>query len=171
MERDDRSFLPPIAVRLRSHHQSAGNDASVAGAGVEAPSARSSVSASLQRVAVKVIGLVGIPRSWIDSASFSKSELFRSPPVQQSRQTMVSFVAARLRIDSVLLVALQDKVLLRCPRPHPYRRILDGDSIFERVRTGPGPPLHEMPILARSQEIGLRTEVRHIDHQGVPLPV
>src|SRR5258708_11413393 len=84
---------------------------------------------------------------------------------------MVSFDAARLGIYSVFLVVLPDEILPGSPGPRPRRRILDRYGIFKRVRAAPRPPLDHVKILARPLKIGLRTEIRHIDHEGVALPV
>src|SRR2546423_13981501 len=49
--------------------------------------------------------------------AFRKVELLRAQSVHQSRQTVISFVAARLVIDPVLLVALPRGLLLYGPGP------------------------------------------------------
>src|SRR5215470_15930523 len=91
--------------------------------------------------------------------------------MQQSRETVVSLDAARLIIYSVFLVVLQREFLLGSPWPHPHGRIIDCYGIFKRRGAGPCPAFDHMQIFARSLEIGLRTEIRHVDHQRIALPV
>ena len=64
--------------------------------------------------------------------SANASSSARAPRIRPGRP-IVSFDAARLGIDPVLLVALPRELLLHGPRPRPHRRILDGHHIFERV--------------------------------------
>src|SRR5262245_50716896 len=90
--------------------------------------------------------------------------------MQNPRHTIVSFDATRLVVDSVLAVALPAEFLLDGPRPCPHRGIVDRDDVFEGVRPNPGPALDQVQVLARALKIGLRTEVRHIDDEGVALP-
>src|SRR5262249_55058137 len=78
---------------------------------------------------------------------------------QQPRQSIVPFDAARLVIDSVLLLVLLRKLLLNGPRPRPDRRIFYRDHVFECPRPGASPTLDQMQVLARAKEISLRTEV------------
>src|SRR5258708_7388419 len=67
-------------------------------------------------------------------ASFlRKSEFVGAYSPHQSGEAIVSFVAARLVIDSVLLLALPGELLLDSPGPRPHGRILDRDRIFERI--------------------------------------
>ena len=51
-----------------------------------------------------------------------KGDVFHVPPMQQPRETKVAFEAARLGIQSVLLVALFGELLLDGPRPRPHGR-------------------------------------------------
>src|SRR6516162_3731647 len=89
-----------------------------------------------------------VPGCRIRTSSFCKCTLFDSPPVQQPWQAKISFIAARLVINSVLLIALPREVYLRGPGPSPDRGILDGDRVFERGRAGAGPALDEVQVLA-----------------------
>src|SRR5256885_879555 len=49
--------------------------------------------------------------------------------MHQPRETIVAFDAARLGIDSVLLVALLREFLFESPRPRPHSRIFDCDLV------------------------------------------
>src|SRR5262249_3403797 len=91
--------------------------------------------------------------------------------MKQAWKTKVSFDAARLGIDSVFLVALENEFLFGGPGPHPHGRVFDGHRIVKGGRTGSGPALDHVQILARSLEIGLWTEIRHVDHERIALPV
>src|SRR6478736_7222190 len=66
-------------------------------------------------------------RCRVRTFSFRKVEFLRAQSVHQPRKTIVSFVAARLVIDSVLLLALLGEFLADGPWPGPHRWILDGD--------------------------------------------
>src|SRR5439155_10713110 len=90
--------------------------------------------------------------------------------MQQPWETIVSFDAARLGVNSVLLVVLPDEILLGGPWPCPHRRVFNGHGIFKRGRTGPGPTLDQVQVLACALKIGLRTEVRHVDHERIAFP-
>src|SRR5207248_1108582 len=59
-----------------------------------------------------------------------------APSMQQPRETIVAFDAARLGIDSVLLAALHREFFFESPRPRPYGRIFDGDLVGQRSWTG-----------------------------------
>src|SRR5205085_8624981 len=91
--------------------------------------------------------------------------------MQQPRETIVAFDAARLGIDSVLLVALLREFLFESPRPHPHSRILDCDLVGDGPWTGAGPALNQVQVLTRSKDVCFRTEVGHIDHKCVALPM
>src|SRR3981081_4033937 len=90
--------------------------------------------------------------------------------MKQPGETIVSFDAARLGIYSVFLVVLQDEFLFGSPRPHPHCRILDRYGIVKGRGPGPRPALAHVQVLARPLKIGLRTEIRHVDHERVALP-
>src|SRR5438445_12108043 len=107
----------------------------------------------------------------IRTSSFRKGALFHAPSTQQPREAIVSLDATRLVINSVVLVALLGELLLDHPGPRPHRRIFDRDRVFERVRPGSRPALHQVQVLARALIIGLRTEIRHVDHQRIALPM
>src|SRR5271170_81987 len=51
------------------------------------------------------------------------------------------------------------------------RSVLDRDLVFERGRPCPRPALGQVQVLARPPIIGLRAEVRHVDDEGISLPV
>src|ERR1700686_1607113 len=116
-------------------------------------------------------GLHGIPSCRIGTSSLHKGALFHAPSMNYPRETIVSLNAARLVIKSVILVALPGELLLGGPRPRPHGRIISCHGVFERRRSGPCPTLHQMQVLPRPLEIGLGTEVRHVDHERIALPV
>src|SRR5262249_46633117 len=60
--------------------------------------------------------------------------------------------------------------LLDGPRSRPGRRIFNRDHVLKRVGIQARPALDEMQVLARPLEICLRTEIRHIDNQGIAVP-
>src|SRR5262249_13106105 len=91
--------------------------------------------------------------------------------MQQSGQTEVAFEAARLGIQSVLLVALLGELLLDGPRPRPHRRIFDRDLVCEGLWPGARPPLNQMQVLARALIVGFRSEVGDVDDEGFALPM
>src|SRR5260370_4801471 len=91
--------------------------------------------------------------------------------MQQPRETKVAFEAARLGIQSVLLVALSGELLLDGPRPRPHGRIFDRDLVREGLWSGARPALNQVQVLARSEHIGFRTEAGHVDHKRVALPI
>src|SRR5262249_1341164 len=68
------------------------------------------------------------------------------------RKADIPFVAARLVVNPILLIALFRELLLDRPRPHPHRRVLDRGGVFERVWTGPCPSFDDMQIFARAAE-------------------
>src|SRR5207245_178482 len=109
--------------------------------------------------------------SRIVTSSLRKGALFHAPSMQQSRQAIVPFDAARLVINSVLIVALPGELLLGGPWPRPHGRIFDRDLVREGLWPGARPALNEVHVLARAEEIGLRAEVGHVDHKRVALPV
>src|SRR5205809_879274 len=59
----------------------------------------------------------------VRTTSFRKRGLFYAPSMQQPREAVVSFDAARLGIDSVIRVALPGELLLDGPWPPPHCRI------------------------------------------------
>src|SRR5438105_14826180 len=91
--------------------------------------------------------------------------------MQQPWETEVAFEAARLGINSVLLVALPAELLLDGPGLGPHGRIFDRNLVGERLRPGARPALNEVQVLARAKEIGLRTEIGHVDDERVALPM
>src|SRR4029077_7799321 len=103
-------------------------------------------------------------------SSLGKGAVCHATAVQQSRQAEVSFDTGLLVVNSVLLVALLCELLLGSPWPPPYRRIFDRDLVYEGLWPGARPALNEVHVLARAEEIGLRTEVGHVDHERVALP-
>src|SRR5712691_12486912 len=91
--------------------------------------------------------------------------------MQQPRETIIAFEAARLGINSILLVALPAELLLDGPGPDPHGRIFDRDLVGEGHWSRARPSLNEMQVLARPKGIGFRTEIGHVDHQRVALPM
>src|SRR5438876_4462201 len=90
--------------------------------------------------------------------------------MQQPWETIVAFDAARLGINSVLLLALPRELLPDGPRTRPHRRVFDRDLVGEGLWPGAHPALNQVQVLARSKYIGFRTEVGHVDHKRVALP-
>src|SRR5438552_5291035 len=126
--------------------------------------------ASLQRIRITLGSLYAVPGCGVRTPSLRKGELFQAPSMQQPRKAIVSFDAARLGINSVLLVVLPDEILLGGPWPRPHRRVFDRYSVFERGWPGARPAFDEVQVLACALKIGLRAEVRHVDHKRVALP-
>src|SRR5262249_23608520 len=91
--------------------------------------------------------------------------------MEQPREAKVSFDTARLGIKPVLLVALPGEFLYHGPWSGPYCWIFDGDPVFERCRARSRPALDQVQVLARALKIRLRSEVRHIDHECIDLPM
>jgi hypothetical protein len=115
--------------------------------------------------------LHSVPGQRIRASSLCKGALFHAPTVNDSRQTIISLDAARLVKNSVFCVALPGELLLGGPRPRPHGRIFSGHHVFQRRWFGPCPTFDQVQVLARSLIIGFRTEVGHIDHEGIALPV
>ena len=109
-------------------------------------------------------------RCRIGTSSLGKGRLFRADSPQQPRKAVVSFDAAWLGINSVVLVALLGELLADGPRLGPLGRIFEGNDIFKRGRAGPRPALHQMQVFARPLKIGFRTEVGYVDDEGIALP-
>src|SRR5262245_28060724 len=124
----------------------------------------------LQRVALTLIDRDGAYRSRINTCSLRKGLFSHAVSMQQPWETVVSFDAARLVIYSVFLVVLQREFLFGGPRPRPHRRIFDCHGILKRRGAGPGPAFDHVQILARALKIGLRAEIRHVDHESIALP-
>jgi hypothetical protein len=68
--------------------------------------------------------------------------------------------------------------LQRRPLPSTLRalaleahRIIDRELVLKLSRASPRPALDHMQILPRTLKISLRTEVRHIDDESIPLPM
>src|SRR5262249_34149621 len=103
--------------------------------------------------------------------TLGEGKLFHARASQQPRKTIVSFDAARLGIKPVIRVAQLDEILLGGPWACPHRRIVDRNRVFKCIRTGPRPALDQMQVLAGALIIGLRAEVRHVDHEGTAFPM
>src|SRR5258706_14949481 len=104
-------------------------------------------------------------------SALSKCEFFHARATQNSGEAIVALDAARLVVDSVLLVALHAELLLDRPGPGPHSRVFQRNDVFERGRTSPCPALDQVQVLARALIVGLGTEVRHVDHEGIALPM
>src|SRR5262249_5826743 len=122
-------------------------------------------------ILLKLNTLYAIPGSRVGTASLCKGELFDPPSMQQPRETKVSFDAARLGVNSVLLIALSAELLLGGPRPGPDSRVFDSDLVCERVRPRRRPTLNQVQVFTRPLEVGLRAEIRYVDDEGAALPV
>src|SRR5262249_42856283 len=123
----------------------------------------------LQRIGFKLNTLYAVPGSRIHTSPLREGELFDPSSMEQPWEAKVSLDTARLGIESVRLVALPGEFLLGGPGPGPYGRVFDGNFVRKRHRPGPRPALHQVQVFARALKIGLRTEVRNIDHEGVAL--
>src|SRR6266545_2913453 len=106
----------------------------------------------------------------VRAAPLRIGQLFHACSPYQPRMAIVAFDAARLVVEPVVLVALPRELLLRAPRPGPYRRILDRHDIFEAARTSAPPALDQMKVLTRALVVRLRTEVGDVDDERVALP-
>src|SRR5216683_1334660 len=106
----------------------------------------------------------------IRTSSLRKGEVFHARSTQQPREAIVSFDAARLVINSVPLIALLGELLLHGPGLSPHCRIFDGHDIFERGWPGPRPALDQVQVLARAPIIDFRTEIHHVNDEGITLP-
>src|SRR5215470_5302803 len=104
------------------------------------------------------------------ATSLGIGQLFHARSPQQPRMAIITFDAARLVVEPVVLVALPRELLLGGPWSGPHRRILDCHDIFERLGTGAPPALDQMKVLTRALVIGLLTEVGDVDDQRVALP-
>src|ERR1700693_147237 len=102
----------------------------------------------LQRISFKFNSLHGVPGCRIGASTLRKGKLFHAPSMQQPRQAIVSFDAARLGINSIFLVALPGELLPAGPWPCPHGRIFDRYSVFERGWPGPRPALDQVQVLA-----------------------
>src|SRR5580658_4981197 len=109
--------------------------------------------------------------SRIGTSSLRKGALFHAPAMEQPGQAIVSLDAARLVINSVLLLALPSEFLLGSPWLRPHGRIFDRNLVCEGLRVGARPPLDQVQVLARPLKIGFRAEVGHVDHERVALPM
>src|SRR5262249_32458268 len=125
----------------------------------------------LQRIvfnAHEIRGVVLGRRVW--ATSLRIGQLFHTCTPQQPRMAIVSFDAARLVVEPVVLLALSREILFDGPGPGPHRRILDRHDVFQADRTGAPPALHQVKIFARALIVGLRTEVGDVNDEGVALP-
>src|SRR6516165_12015201 len=115
--------------------------------------------------------LRAVPGCGIGTSSLRKGEFFQAVSAQPPWEGIISFEAARLVINPVLLIALLGEILLDRPRPGPHRRVFHRDLVRERSRPGARPALDQVQVLARALIIGFRTEVRHVDDEGIALPM
>src|SRR5262249_29396532 len=74
-------------------------------------------------------------------------------------------------INPVFLFVLLRELLFDGPGTRPYGRILNSDDVFKYGWPGPRPALDQVQVLARAPIIRLRTEIRHVDHERISLPV
>src|SRR4029453_851476 len=107
-------------------------------------------------------------RVW--AAPFRVGGLLHARSANKPWMAVVSFDAARLVIEPVVLVALLCELLLDGPGPGPHGRIFDRNDVFKRVRPGPLPALDQVQVLARALVIGLRAEVGHVNDERVAFP-
>src|ERR1700688_4917481 len=90
----------------------------------------------LQRIGFVITTPDGGYGSRIDTSPLRKVEFLHSMSMKQPRETIVSFDATRLGIDSVFLVVLQNEFLFSSPGAHPHCRVFDVHSIFNCGWTG-----------------------------------
>src|SRR5882724_9450434 len=83
----------------------------------------------LQRIRISPSGCVVLGQR-IRPASLGKLAVLLARRLHHGRKAEVSFDAARLVINSVLLVALLGELLLDGPRTRPHGRIFDGRRVF-----------------------------------------
>src|SRR5215467_1705334 len=127
---------------------------------------------SPQRIVLKAINSCGtVFCRWVRTTSLRKGKFFHARSTQQPRVAIVSFDAARLVIKSIVLIALLRELLRDCPWLRPHSRVFNCHHVFERSWPSPRPALYQMQVLARAQIVRLRTEVRHVDDEGIALPV
>src|SRR5262245_37947576 len=107
-------------------------------------------------------------RVW--AAPFRVGELLHPCSPNEPRMAVVSFDAARLVVEPVVLLDLLLELLLDRPGPRPHGSSFDQDHGFKRVRPGPFPALDKAQVVARALIIGLRAEVRHVDDERIALP-
>src|ERR1041385_67828 len=80
----------------------------------------------------------------VRAAALSIGELFHAGAKHQLRVTIIAFNAAGLVVDAILLLVLPGVFELGGPGPRPDGRIVNGDDILKRVRSGARPALDEM---------------------------
>src|SRR6516165_1859382 len=110
-------------------------------------------------------------RQRIRPASLRKLAVFLARRLEHRGIAYISFNAARLVINPVCLFVLLGELLRDSPGTSPNRRILDRHDVLNRGRGGTGPALDQVQILARAPVVGFRTEVRHVNHQRITLPM
>jgi hypothetical protein len=121
--------------------------------------------ALLQWILLEFNTLYTIPASGIRTPSLGEGKLLDPPSMQQPGQTKVSLDAARLRVNSVLRIALAGELLLGGPGPCPHRWIFDSYLVGKRARPRPRPTLDQVQVFTRPLEVGLRAEIRHVDDE------
>ena len=84
---------------------------------------------------------------------------------QQCGHPVVALVTPGLLVDPVRLVALLAVLLLDGPRFSPRGRVFDGDRVLDRVRVHACPSFDQVQVLLGALEVGLGTEIGHIDHE------
>src|SRR5580704_14876135 len=101
-----------------------------------------------QRIVLKQeTALDVVDRSRIGTSSLGKGELFNAPAMQQAWEAEVTFDAARLVIEAVLLLALLRVIFLGGPWPRPHGRVFDGHGVFDRCWRGARKALDDMQVL------------------------
>ncbi len=93
--------------------------------------------------------------SRVGTLSLCKCGFGHALSAHQPRGGIVPFNAARLVINSVLLLVLPAEILLYRPWPRPHGWIFDSDDVFECVRPGARPALQQVQIFPRTLVIGL----------------
>src|SRR5215470_18134834 len=89
----------------------------------------------------------------IRTTSLRKRKVFHPPSMEQTGKALIAFDAARLGVESILLVTLSREFLLDGPGPGPHSRIFDRDLIGKGHWPRARPSLNEMQVLARPEDI------------------
>src|SRR5262249_27325634 len=101
------------------------------------------------------------------SASLLRAFRFAQPrPAKNVAERVVAFVARVLEEP----LAGDRPRLLAGPRPHPRVRILDRETVAQRLCIDPREALDDVQVLARAAEACLVGEVRGVDDERIALP-
>src|SRR5438128_1341274 len=107
---------------------------------------------------------------WIRTPALGKGPLLCARPRELSCQAVVPLVTPWLHVETIGFDGLPGQFLFHRPRLRPRRRIVDRDDILQRVGVDTRPAFDQVQVLARSLEVGLRAEIRHVDNERLALP-